>query len=268
MDALLFHLQLLIEPIGFLWLCLLALTAVALRKKQRALAAGTGALALFLYAVCSTGLPGSLLRQLERPYAGVDVRHLPPADAVMLLGGGMEPSLLEITGFHLNYAGDRIITALELIRLGKAPVLVLGGGTGKIDGETRVESQILKAWIDEAGLAHGTEVIALEPCANTHDEAQHLRAIAAARGWKDVLLVTSANHLRRATATFTTAGVPVRPVPCNFLTNLSTAQGTHEAFVPSWGGLEKISIYLHEVGGWYEYRRRGWIKTPPTVPDR
>ena len=102
-----------------------------------------------MFLVGSTGLPSALVRSLEEPYAGVDFRTVPPADAVVMLGGGIEPARLEAPGFHLNRAGDRVLMALELIRLGKAPVLVLGGGTGTIAGETRVEADLLKAWIEQ-----------------------------------------------------------------------------------------------------------------------
>ena len=47
------------------------------------------------------------------------------------------------------------------------------------------------------------------------------------------------------------------------MTNLSTSEAEHVAIVPTWGGLEKISVWMHEIGGWYEYRRRGWIRDAP-----
>ena len=63
----------------------------------------------------------------------------------------------------------------------------------------------------------------------------------------------------RAAATFRTAGVEVVPVPCNFLTTVSTADSPLEVKVPSWNGCEKISIWMHEFIGWRVYRNRGWI---------
>ena len=85
----------------------------------------------------------------------------------------------------------------------------------------------------------------------------------AKRGWRRLLLVTSANHMRRAVALFQKQGFEVTPVPCNFLTNVSTAPSPQALCVPSWGGFEKIAVWLHEEVGWLEYRRRGWISVPP-----
>ena len=107
------------------------------------------------------------------------------------------------------------------------------------------------------------EIIPLPACADTHDEATHVRALATERGWHRILLVTSATHMRRAAALFRTQGIEAIPVPCNFLTNVSTAPGPQAVCVPSWGGFEKIAVWLHEEVGWLEYRRRGWISAPP-----
>ena len=225
------------------------------------MAAGTGLLALFLLVVGGTSLPDFLLRTLEEPYAGGDYREVPPADAVVMLGGGVEASRGEVGGLHFNRAGDRVLMALELIRLKKAPVLVLGGGASLLGADLRAESDLLRAWIADGRRAEGAEVIGLGLCANTHEEAVRVHALAVARGWKSVLLVTSASHLRRATATFATAGVPARAAPCNFLSTVSRGSpaGRLPVRIPSWGGLESISVWLHEIVGWYEYRRRGWI---------
>src|SRR5437763_1587374 len=52
---------------------------------------------------------------------------------------------------------------------------------------------------------------------DTHDEALKVRVLATERGWHRVLLVTSANHMRRASGVFRAQGLEVIPVPCNFL---------------------------------------------------
>ena len=75
-----------------------------------------------------------------------------------------------------------------------------------------------------------------------------------------MLLVTSANHMRRATATFRTVGIEVIPAPCNFMSSLSHAPTFGWPGVPRAGGFFKAATWLHEKIGWLEYRRRGWIK--------
>src|SRR5581483_5647952 len=106
----------------------------------------------------------------------------------------------------------------------------------EFEGKLVPESQLVAKWFNEwknaGALDPGLEIVALEPCADTHDEAVHVKQLASGRGWHHLLLVTSANHLRRASALFRTQGLEVSPVPCNFLTNVSTAPSPNVFGVP------------------------------------
>lgn len=257
-DFFLRQVLLLLAPVGFLWLCLIVLTVALWLRKQHRFAVGAACLVLFVTIVGSSGLPASLVAALEKPYAGKKPDELPECDAVVMLGGGVEPSRYEVGGLHLTKAGDRVLMALELMRLGKAPVLVIGGAAATLDGTLRVEADLTGQWVADWQLSLAP-VISLGRCVNTRDEAVKVRALADARGWRRVLLVTSANHMRRAVAVFHKAGVEAVPAPCNFLTEISTPPGPPGWNIPSYGGFEKVSIWLHEQIGWVIYSRRGWL---------
>ncbi len=261
LDYLLRQALALLAPVGLVWGALLVLTALLWRRRQRGFAAATGALAAFITVIGSTPVPGRLLATLERPYAGMKPDALPAADAVVLLGGGAEASRYEAAGVHLTVAGDRLAMAAELMRLGKAPVLLLGGNAGTFDGRPVIEAEIVKGLLGRWGLP-AEAMIALGGHADTHDEALAVQALAQARGWHRVLLVTSANHLRRATATFRYTGLEVTPVPCNFLTSVSTGDTPWRPAVPGTDGFSKVGVWLHEQVGWLMYSRRGWLATP------
>ena len=259
-DFILRQILALLEPVGLLWLVLIILTVVLFRRRQRRLGA---CMALLVGAVTlcgSTDFPGWLLRGLEKPWAGVKIDALPVCDAVVILGGGTEPSRYEAAGLHLTKAGDRVLMGLELMRLGKARTLCLGGGGAVFDGTVLAEADVVKSWLASWKLPVAAEVVSFGTNRHTRDEAEKTVALMRERGWKRVLLVTSAFHMKRAAATFRTAGVEVVPVPCNFLTTVSTADSPLELKVPSWQGCEKVSIWMHEIIGWQMYRRRGWIK--------
>lgn len=249
----------LIEPLGFAWALLVVFTIVFLRRRHWLASVATGVPMALLFIFGSTDLPGWLLRGLERPYAGVEIAALPKADAIVMLGGSAQPARFEVGGMHLTLAADRIMMGVELSRLGKAPVLVIGGAVAQFPEGDRAESDTVRQWIVERGFSSG-EVVALPVCRDTHDEAVFTARLAAERGWQQVLLVTSANHMRRAAATFHTAGVSVIPAPCNFHTELSKPPSFEPPGVPKAGGFEKTAMWLHEQIGWLEYRRRGWIR--------
>jgi uncharacterized SAM-binding protein YcdF (DUF218 family) len=248
----------LLQPIGFVWGCLLLMMIAFGRCKQRMAMTLCGLLMALMYMIGSTDFPGSLMRKLERPFLDRRPETLPQADAIVMLGGASEPARYEAGGMHLSFAADRVVMALELARLGKAPVLVLGGGEATFPDKTVGESATMKRWMETSGLTHA-EIIALPRCGDTHDEALNVRNLAIGRGWKRVLLVTSANHMRRALATFRTAGVDAIAAPCNFFTDYSLAPSPPGIGVPRAGGFAKMEIWIHEQIGWFVYRRRGWI---------
>lgn len=248
----------LLEPIGIVWLGLLILTVWLLGKRQWGPAVFAGLITLFVTIIGSSGVPGDLLRSLERPYAGVRIDALPTADAIVLLGGGASPSRYEAEGVHLTVAGDRLVMAHELFRLGKAPVLLLGGNSNKLDGVVKFEGVIVRDLLTTWGTPPEA-IIPLGSNEDTHDEALKVKALATERGWHRVLLVTSANHMRRASAVFRAQGLEVIPVPCNFLTSLGTAPPPPGVSVPRYDGFLRVAIWLHEEIGWWTYRHRGWI---------
>jgi uncharacterized SAM-binding protein YcdF (DUF218 family) len=248
----------LMQPVALLWLGLLVLTVSLWRSRQRTAAGGAALLLLFVQVIGGTNFSVLLLASLERPFAGVKSEDLPVCDAIVLLGGGVEPSPHEVGKLHLTIAGDRLVMALELVRLGKAPVLCVGGGTGNLDRRRWVEADLVKQAIEERQLST-VPVISLGACSDTHDEAVRVRGLADKRGWKRVLLVTSAFHLRRAVATFQHLGLEVVPAPCNFLTVMSPEAEPPIFGLPTTLGFLFTSTWLHEEIGWLEYRRRGWI---------
>ncbi len=256
-NALFQQLVYLLEPIGLLWFGLLLLTGLLWWRRHRAFACAAGALAVFVTIIGSSSVPGVLLGSLEQPYAGVKIEALPTADAIVLLGGGAEPSRYDVGGVHLTAHGDRLVMAHRLFHIGKAPVLLLGGNASNLDGVIRFESEIVR----DLFIGWGVPAEAMIPLGgnkDTHDEALKVRALATEHGWKRVLLVTSANHMRRASAVVRAQGLEVVPAPCNFLTTVSTTP-TRGWSVPRSQGFLKVATWLHEEIGYFMYRRRGWI---------
>src|SRR5438270_178401 len=138
---------------------------------------------LILFVFGATDVPGALLRQLEGPYANPNIAALPNADAIVVCGASAHPARFEVAHMHLTGVADRIVMALELSRLGKAPVLVLGGSASEFPERVILESETVRDWIVQRGLAKG-EVLALPGCADTHDEATFTASLARERGRK------------------------------------------------------------------------------------
>jgi len=248
----------LLQPTGLLWLLLCGTAVGFFRSRQRVWGCWFGVAALLLWIVGATPLPAQLVASLERPYVAA-ARNPPLADAVVMLGGTHDFAPRALVSVNFAASGDRVMTALELIRLGRAPALLLGGSSYDRYGEKRPESELLMAWMREWHLPTG-ELIPLEISASTRDEATQVAQLVRQRGWHRVLLVTSAGHLRRSVATFQRAGVEVFPVGCDF-DGLDALDHPDRLWcvVPRASHLDWFQSWFHEQAGWWWYRLRGWV---------
>lgn len=246
------------EPLAFFWALLLLWMVWLIYRRHWRHVVPPALLAGAIFLVGTTDLTARLLASLERPYAGRDLERLPPADAVVMLGGVLEVSRNDVFGFDLSEAADRFVMAAELVRRGKAGALVLGGGAHGPPAARQNEGDLLRRWLTQWNLAK-VPVFVLGACATTYDEAQRTRQLAQEKGWQRVILVTSAGHMRRGEAVFKRLGIGVECVACDFQ-GLSTFEnpGPPRLF-PSWGPFEMLGLYLHEIIGWQVYRWRGWI---------
>lgn len=214
-----------------------------------------------LTTITCTALPSWLMAKLEDRYPLPDEKAVAGADVLVCLGGGVEPSPKEPTGLHLVRSSDRLVAALSLMASRAAPVLVLGGGgyEDKDGGGYISEADAILALLQKYPQAVPFESISLGVCENTYDEARKVAALQQARGWKKVLLVTSASHLPRAVATFEKAGMTVVPVPCNYQSSYNRLGKVDWFHLPHDGAFDIFDAWLHEILGTWIYRQRGWL---------
>jgi uncharacterized SAM-binding protein YcdF (DUF218 family) len=246
------------QPLSLAWLLFsLWLLAALVRRRPGTRLLRLAWLALTL-ASC-TPLPSWLLARLENHHPAVRLEDLPKADFIVCLGGGMEPGRREPTGIHLTGGGaDRLSTALALAVRRQAPALILGGGGSRRAGKTIAQADAIAAELARIAPLP-VETLSLGLCADTHDEAVRAAALAQKRGWKKVLLVTSASHMPRAAATFAKTGLQVIAVPCSYESSFNRSDEVSWLHLPHAGGFSIYAAWLHEMLGLAAYRWRGWI---------
>ena len=250
------------EPLGALW-CLIVLAVVWLswrRRWHRAVWLGLPTVLLFLLG--STPLAEHLAGREERSWAessqlGNSKFKIQKYDAVVALGGGERVSQYDLLGFAMSDGGSRVLTAIQLVRSGRARTLVLGGSWPLAGNGNGVSMGVVQDWVANWRLVGGA-VTNLGVCINTHDEAIAFRKLAHSQGWTNVLLVTSALHLRRAVAVFKQQGIEVTPVAADFQV-AGVSEDLSFSLFPRQGRLCLLSLYLHEKIGWWVYRARGWV---------
>jgi uncharacterized SAM-binding protein YcdF (DUF218 family) len=210
-----------------------------------------------VHLVGATPLSPWLLAGLERPYLR-DWDILPQVDAVVILGGMHDYRPETLLGLDLAENADRLMTGIEWARRSGGLPIVFTGGSWELDGKMSPGSKILEDWLRDWGVLDG-EVLHVWPCGNTRDEATGVRALMTERGWERVALVTSANHLRRAEATFSKVNVEVVPVGCEFHGVSAMDAGGNWQWLPRSRVLAWYQLWLHETLGWMYYRLKGWI---------
>lgn len=209
--------------------------------------------------VACTPLTSWFLAELENRHPLPDLALTQGADAIVCLGGGVQPSLTEPTGLHLVRGGDRLATAISMAASGMAPVLVIGGGGYEEGGVMYSEADAIVNFIDRFERL-SFETRSLGTCANTREEAMKVAALAKERGWKKILLVTSASHMPRSVGTFAKAGVEgVVPVPCHYMSSFNQIGDFHWFHLPHRGAFDRFDSWFHEVIGIWIYRWRGWM---------
>jgi uncharacterized SAM-binding protein YcdF (DUF218 family) len=266
----------LLTPMGTA-LCLLLLGGgFALFKRPRTgwllvLAAGVW------LAVWSTPWASYGLRQaLEGPYPPVPVAATPPAPAIVLLGGGTAPPAPGFQYPNLNQAADRIWHTARLYRAGKAPLIVLSGGSGAMGEATpqanagppqvsltpaggglgaaqpwgRSEALAMQQLLLEWGIP-ASAMLLEDTSRNTAENARFSAALLRQRGISQVLLVTSALHMPRAVPLFEAQGLKVIPAAADHEGRATAHWPWWQRFLPEGGALDGSARAIKEwVGRW------------------
>jgi len=210
--------------------------------------AGLGLALLYLF---STPLVGGLaLGVLEPPYAD-PLAASPPADAIVILGGGVREFAPEFGASYLKPATlQRLRYGAWLHRRTDKPLLVSGG---RVTEDTPVEAHAMRAtlvdefrvpvaWVEDASR-------------DTHGNALESHRILTRQGIRRIYLVTHAAHMQRARAVFESVGFEVVPAATVFT---RWKAGSLIDLLPSMDGLTDTHYAFYEGFGyvWYKLRSR------------
>ena len=170
------------------------------------------------------------------------VETFPAADAIILLGGGMGADTNHNSYAEMSSGADRVWQAARLFKAEKAPVIV---ATGFYPQDTTLP--LLK----DFGLAE--DCVSFLEARNTEEEAKGI----AKKGYKKILLVTSAWHMKRARLMFEkyAQGIEVVCAPADFeQTVMAENFFSPKAILPDANAFYLNSTALHEWVGIVGYK--------------
>lgn len=234
----------LISPLGTA--LLLAVLALLLARWRRPAAAWwLGALAVAWLWTWSTPIASNTLRAaLENSYPPQPAAALPQAQAIVVLGGGIRPPELPGDTPDLSDAADRVWHAARLYRAGKAPLLVLSGGSDPAVSAAS-EAESMRQLLADLGVPDAAMQLE-QRSRNTRQNAAYTAELLQPLGVQQILLVTSALHMPRAVRLFEAQGFEVL--------SAATDHGARQRFEPlDWlpdaGGLDGSARAMKEWVG-------------------
>lgn len=228
-------------PPGCIVLLLAALTFYLFKRK----AAGKFAAAfitLLLYFVSLMPTAQLLTHGLESSYTQ---QSAVKADVIAILGGGAVSGVPDIEGEGaLAAAGmNRLATGMRLQRMLGVPLIVSGGQVFKDSGEAEIAKRVLISMGVKENMVY-TDTKAF----NTRQNAQNIIVASKEKGWKRIIVVTSALHIPRAMQNFAAvkdSDMEVTAYPCDYLSSGKIVISPF-SFVPQAYALDLTAMALKE----------------------
>ena len=170
------------------------------------------------------------------------VETFPNADAIVLLGGsmGIETNLSSYA--EMWTSADRVWQAARLYKAGKSPI-VIATGNGAVDTTLPL--------LNDFGVP--SEIVSFHDARNTEEEAKLVQKM----GYKKILLVTSAWHMKRAKMMFEKYAPEIEVVCAlaDFENSIAAARSlSYSLFLPNPGAFMGNSVALHEWIGIVGYK--------------
>jgi uncharacterized SAM-binding protein YcdF (DUF218 family) len=178
-------------------------------------------------------------------------------DVVVLLGGLVDDRIQATYGQRaFNDNNERLLETFDLLRKGTARYAIVSG-TSATANQTRItEAGALAEQLVAWGIDRDRVVIE-DRARNTYENAVDSSAIVRERGWKNVLIVTSAFHMPRAYGCFRAVGLYVDTLPVDFRSYASPFSGE---WIPRARYLEASTGAIREWSGRAIYRARGYSR--------
>jgi len=165
-----------------------------------------------------------------------------PADAIVVLGGGLKPANALYPQPDMKSSADRIWFASQLFHAGKAPLLVLSGGLLP-DGSLYTEAEAMRILLLELGVPESAMVLEGKSL-NTQQNAQQSTILLRERGLNRILLVSSVLHMKRAEIEFKQQGLEVTPAATDY--NMDSLAG----FMPYLADVSALQVNTQAIKEW------------------
>lgn len=200
---------------------------------------------------------GRLARTLEKGATRLPVQNVGVADAIVVLSTGRvtAPGPEAVSEWT---DADRFFGGVQLLRAGKAPLLVFTGGWSPWEPNAPTEGDVMTEYATAIGIPK-EQIVTTGKVFNTAEEAVAVAAVLKARlaGTPRIILVTSAFHVPRARQLFEQAGLTVSTFPVDFYGTGGRGVSVMDV-LPTAGALAQTQMAVRELYGRAYYRFKPW----------
>jgi uncharacterized SAM-binding protein YcdF (DUF218 family) len=248
-------LDVLLSPLA--WALALLVAALLARRSPRRASALAALAAATLYASASPLVANAAARAVE---AGAvrTARDGAIYEVAVVLSGSVDAAATAASGeLQLGDAAERVLAAWELLREGRARHVLLSGGPPDPRPGAVVEAEVVAARLRAWG-ADPSRILVEGASRNTRENAVASARIVRERGFRSVLLVTSAAHLPRALGCFRAAGLEPDALPVD--RRAGEVRVTVDSFLPRAHALATTTEAVREWAGRLVYRAVGYSR--------
>lgn len=190
------------------------------------------------------------------------VDDLPVYDYGIVLGGMMNPYDEEFNRINFHGGVDRLLQTLMLYKRGKIKKILITSGSARLLERDRLEAQVLGDYLVSIGIDE-EDLILETQSDNTHENAElTVKLLNEMYGElyskKKCLLITSASHMRRASACFQKEGLSFDTFSANRQFGPRKFELDH-LILPNIGSFGRWNNLAHEIIGYITYWMMGYI---------
>ncbi len=182
-----------------------------------------------VYALSIEPIKDLLVTPLEDSYLPITEMQIKEADAIVVLGGGInDNSYVGFSAGGSSYGAPSYASTARLIEAARIhkqaltnnqplPIIVSGG---TLNSNIRTEADVYNEFLLSIGIEK--ESIILEgKSKNTYENALYTKEICDESSMDKIILVTTASHMRRSVIAFKKAGLDTIPAPTDYFSSRS-----------------------------------------------
>lgn len=194
-----------------------------------------------------------LVNELARMWEVEPAKNAEVASGVVVILGGYAEWDEHRNRVQMSEAAERLFVPIRLYKQGKIKKFILSGGSSSVTGRTKPEATYVRPVLLEFGIPDSAIVVE-EKSRNTHENALNTAVILKKMNVKgEVLLVTSAFHMRRSRAVFKKAGIVANPYPVHYISDYGRGYFLPDWFMPSSEALFRFDMLIKELVGYAVY---------------